>query len=160
MFYGSWRITARGSDRPTLDNTALDRLVYNGCRIELKGESMRKRATKLTKKEGLQTNNAKLRRCARHDECAKGGPIAWHMRQATTKPNDSPVDTRDERYFSALWVFLIVMLKGNCQCSLPLAMSPIEVVCLQPRKIVVQCLTLTSPCLRASCLTSLQSQIH
>ena len=33
---------------PTLGDAILDRLVHNAYRIELKGESMRRRATKLT----------------------------------------------------------------------------------------------------------------
>ncbi|MCH1999993.1 ATP-binding protein, partial [Achromobacter xylosoxidans] len=33
---------------PTLGDAILDRLVHNPYRIELKGESMRRRATKLT----------------------------------------------------------------------------------------------------------------
>ncbi|MCI3944419.1 transposase subunit [Pseudomonas syringae] len=52
---------------PTLGDAILDRLVHNAYRIELKGESMRRRATKLTS-AGLQTNAANQRRCA---------PTAW-----------------------------------------------------------------------------------
>ena len=36
---------------PTLGDAILDRLVHNAYRIELKGESMRRRATKLTATE-------------------------------------------------------------------------------------------------------------
>ncbi|KAF1010479.1 MAG: Insertion sequence IS5376 putative ATP-binding protein [Pseudomonas sp.] len=36
---------------PTLGDAILDRLVHNAYRIELKGESLRRRATKLTATE-------------------------------------------------------------------------------------------------------------
>ena len=48
---------------PTLGDAILDRLVHNTYRIELKGESMRRRATKLTATEtsDLQCKAASLR---------------------------------------------------------------------------------------------------
>jgi len=49
---------------PTLADAILDRLVHNAYRINLKGESMRKRVKKLTAPGAYRLTMQPLRRCA------------------------------------------------------------------------------------------------
>ena len=49
-FSKSWTLESRlGFPNPTIADAILDRLIHNAYRINLKGESMRKKKTNLTK---------------------------------------------------------------------------------------------------------------
>ena len=54
---------------PTLGDAILDRLVHNAYRIELKGESMRRRATKLT---ATETSDYQCKPASLRSDCLAG----------------------------------------------------------------------------------------